>query len=78
MGQIYIRVSNHGGKTPEFAHVTMTIRHDGGKNPEFAHVTMSIRHDGGKRAESVHVNQTTVAKTHDPHTRIQALENSGQ
>lgn len=41
--QIYIRVSNHGGKNKEFAHVTMSIKHDGGRKGSSAHVVWNLR-----------------------------------
>ncbi len=63
MGQICIRVSNHGGKTPEFAHVTMSIRHDVGKSPRSAPVKFNEKNDGCRKAEFAHVNLGTPAGT---------------
>ena len=53
-GNICIRVSNHGGKNQEFAHVTMSIRHDGGRKAESAHVKFNEKNDGGKKARSAY------------------------
>ena len=76
MGQICIRVSNHVSKNPEFAHVTMTIRHDGGKNPRSAPVKFNEKNDGGRKAESAHEN--SASREFRSMTRQEAKAKPGQ
>jgi len=63
-------------KNPEFAHVTMTIRHDGGKNPRSAPVKFNEKNDGGRKAESAH--EDSASREFRSMTRQEAQAKPGQ